>query len=185
MKNNTELQKNMPANEIADTAKDVIVSINDIKKNDTEITSEILNAFKWTQEVPDKKISVKVENGWVTLEGEVHWNFQSAAAKNTAKKIFGVTGISNKLKVITPASDTSEKADIEIALKRNLSVYDRNIRVDVVSNRVTLTGKVNSEFQKNEAGRVAVSIAGVGAIDNNLVVTEPGNMISKKSEKII
>jgi len=185
MKNNIELQKNMPADEIAHTAKDVIVSINDIKKNDNEITNEILNSFKWTQEVPDNKISVKVENGWVTLEGEVHWNFQSAAAKNAVKNVGGVTGISNNIKVLAKAGDASEKADIEIALKQDLSVYDNSIRVDVIANKVTLTGKVNSEYQKNEAGRVAVSIAGVCAIDNNLVVTEPGNMINKKSEKII
>jgi osmotically-inducible protein OsmY len=113
MKNKTDLQKNVQeaiqATEIAVNAKDGVVSINRIKQDDNEITTGILDAFKWTQEVPDNKIKVEVENGWVTLQGELRWNFQSAAAKNAVKNVLGVTGISNKIKVITKAGDASEK----------------------------------------------------------------------------
>jgi len=54
------------------------------KTSDSDIATEVLNAFKWNWEIPGDKVKVKVEDGWVTLEGNLNWNYQREAAKKTA-----------------------------------------------------------------------------------------------------
>ncbi|MFD2146179.1 BON domain-containing protein [Mucilaginibacter antarcticus] len=75
-------------------AEEIVIKYGDYgKKNDTEIANEVLNAWKWNWEVPEEKIKVKVENGWVTLEGELQWNYQREAAKKAINNLSGVLGL--------------------------------------------------------------------------------------------
>jgi osmotically-inducible protein OsmY len=140
------------------------------KKDDNEIATEIVNAFKWHWEVPSDKITAKVEKGWVTLEGQVEWNYESNAAKEAVANLLGVSGVSNNIKVKSRTEDTLEKNDIENALKRNWTVSDKDIRVAVTGHRATLTGTVDSWYQKEEAGRIAWNAPGVWNVGNELVV---------------
>jgi osmotically-inducible protein OsmY len=140
------------------------------KKDDNEIASEVVNAFKWNWRVPNGKIKVKVEKGWITLEGELQWNYQKEAAKDAVKDLVGVTGVSNSIKINPEVNEAIEKEDIETALKRNWSIYDNDIEVKVSGHRATLTGKVDSLYQKEEAGRLAFNAPGVWSVDNELVV---------------
>ncbi|MGA9027259.1 MAG: BON domain-containing protein [Steroidobacteraceae bacterium] len=140
------------------------------KKDDNEIATEIVNAFKWHWEVPADKISARVEKGWVTLDGQVEWNFQSNAAKAAVANLLGVTGVSNNLKIKSLTDDAIEKEDIESALKRNWSVSGKDIRVAVSDHKATLTGTVDSWYQKDEAGRIAWRAPGVWNVGNELVV---------------
>jgi len=129
-----------------------------------------VNAFKWHWEVPADKISARVEKGWVTLDGQVEWNFQSNAAKAAVANLLGVTGVSNNLKIKSLTDDAIEKEDIESALKRNWSVSGKDIRVAVSDHKATLTGTVDSWYQKDEAGRIAWRAPGVWNVGNELVV---------------
>ncbi len=140
------------------------------KKDDNEIATEVLNAFKWHWQIPADKIKVKVENGWVTLEGELQYNYQSEAAKDAVKNLLGVTGVSNSIQIKADANEAIEKADIESALKRNWSIYDTDINVKVSGHKATLTGTVDSWYQKNEAGKIAFNAPGVWHVDNELIV---------------
>ena len=140
------------------------------KKDDNEIANEVLNAFTWNWQVPNDKVKVRVENGWVTLEGELHWNYEREAAKDAVKNLLGVTGVTNNIKIKSDANDAIEKADIESALKRNWSIYDNDIDVQVSGHKATLTGTVDSWYQKEEAGRIAWKARGVWSVDNELVV---------------
>ena len=140
------------------------------KKDDNEIANEVLNAFTWNWQVPNDKVKVKVENGWVTLEGELHWNYEREAAKDAVKNLLGVTGVTNNIKIKSDSNDAIEKADIESALKRNWSIYDNDIDVQVSGHKATLTGTVDSWYQKEEAGRIAWKARGVWSVDNELVV---------------
>ena len=140
------------------------------KKDDNEIATEIVNAFKWHWEVPADKISARVEKGWVTLDGQVEWNFQSNAAKAAVANLLGVTGVSNNLKIKSLTDDAIEKEDIESALKRNWSVSGKDIRVAVSDHKATLTGTVDSWYQKDEAGRIAWRAPGGWNVGNELVV---------------
>jgi osmotically-inducible protein OsmY len=56
------------------------------KHDDNDIAKEIVHAYKWNWQLPDDKIHVKVENGWITLDGETNWNYQREEAKNAARE---------------------------------------------------------------------------------------------------
>ena len=140
------------------------------KKDDNDIATEILNAFKTNWQVPKDTIKVKVENGWVTLEGEVLWNYQSDVAKSAVKNLLGVTGVSNNIHVKTPIENAIEKIKIESALRRNWSINDKSIHVAVSGHKVTLTGTVNSTYQKDEANRIAWKDSGVWNVQNDIQV---------------
>jgi osmotically-inducible protein OsmY len=140
------------------------------KKNDTELANEILNALKWNWEIPSENIVVKVENGWVRLDGEVRWNYQREAAKKAVKELSGVLGVTNDIKLSAEAHDAIEKKDIQDAFTRNWSIGEKNIKVNVLNDNVTLTGTVESYYQRDEAGRIAWNAPGVTSVDNELVV---------------
>ncbi len=140
------------------------------KKDDNEIATEVLNAIKWNWEVPNDKLKVKVEKGWITLEGELSWNFQKEAAKNAVKNLLGVTGVSNNITIKAESHDAVEEKAVEDALARNWSINDRNIHVKADGKKVTLTGTVSSWYQKDEAGRIAWNAPGVWTVDNKLEV---------------
>ena len=140
------------------------------EKNDTELANDVLDTFKWSWKVPGNQIKVKVENGWVTLEGEVNWNFQSEAAKTSIENLTGVKGVENNIIIKPDHVDPIEQKDIENAIERNWSMGNHQINVLVVGNSVTLTGRINSLFQKDEAERIVWKTPGVNAIDNQLVI---------------
>jgi osmotically-inducible protein OsmY len=140
------------------------------QKDDNEVANEVLNAFRWNWSVPNDKIKVKVEKGWVTLDGELNWNYQREAAKDAVKNLLGVTGVTNNIKIKSETHDAIEKMDIENALTRNWSVSDQDIRVKVDGSKVTLEGIVNSPYQKEEAERIAWNAPGVWNVDNLLAI---------------
>jgi osmotically-inducible protein OsmY len=140
------------------------------KKDDNEIATEILSAWKWNWRIPNNKVKVKVENGWVTLEGELEWNSQKDAAKDAIKNLEGVIGVSNNITIKSETHNEVEKKSIESALKRSWSINDKDITVKVLDHNVTLTGTVNSWYQKDEAGRIAWNAPGVWFIDNELEI---------------
>ena len=139
-------------------------------KTNAEIATEVLTALKARWDVPSDKVKVKVEAGWITLTGEVGWNFQREAAKDAIKSLMGVIGVTNNIKIKSESMESVEKAGIESALKRNWAFYDDNIRVQVSGHRATLTGTVDSLYEKNEAARIAWNAPGVWSVDNELVV---------------
>jgi osmotically-inducible protein OsmY len=140
------------------------------KKDDNEIAKEVVNAFKWNWEVPNDKVKVKVENGWVTLEGELEWNYQREAAKDAVKNLMDVTGVTNSIKIKSETHDAIEKSEIEGAISRNWSLNGLDIQVKVSGTKVSLTGYVESWYQKNEAGRIAWNAPGVYSVDNQLEI---------------
>jgi len=140
------------------------------KKDDSDIATEIVNAFKWNWEVPGEKVKARVEKGWVTLEGELEWNYQSDAALEGVRNLLGVTGVTNNIKIKSKTEDAIEKAAIESALKRNWSLSDKDVRVTVSGHKATLSGTVDSWYQKDEAARLAWNAPGVGNVGNELVV---------------
>ncbi|WP_159470243.1 BON domain-containing protein [Dyadobacter sp. 3J3] len=139
-------------------------------RDDNDLANEVLNAYKWNWEIPNDKVKVKVENGWITLEGAVEWNYQREAAERLIKKLAGIKGISNLITINTEVHDEIEKMGIESALGRNWSISKQDIHVKVVGTKVTLTGTVDSWYQKDEAGRIAWNAPGVVSVDNELLV---------------
>lgn len=142
---------------------------NSWSKTDLEVANEALVGLKSNWSVPNDKVSVKVEAGWVTLEGELNWNYQREAAKTAVNNLAGVKGVSNHIKIKSETNDTIEKKDVEDALKRS-AINDSDITVSVSGTTVTLSGTVDSWYQKEEAGRIAWNTPGIWYINNELVV---------------
>ncbi len=137
---------------------------------DNEIAKEVLSALKWKWEVPSDKIKVKIEKGWVTLEGELKWNFQKEAGKSAIKNLRGVLGVINDITIKPESQDAVEENLIRDAISRNWSFNNKDIHVKVDGTRVTLSGIVDSLYQKDEAARIAWNAPGVWSVDNELVV---------------
>ncbi len=139
-------------------------------KNDAEIAREVLNGLSANWSVPNDKVTVKVENGWVTLAGDLHWNYQREAAKNAVNYLTGVKGVTNNIEIKSESKDAIEKQDVETAIARSWSVDDSDINVSVSGTTVTLTGTVDSWYQKDEAGRIAWNTPGIWFLENELAV---------------
>ena len=140
------------------------------KKNDGEIATEVLNALKLSWQIPNDKIQVKVEAGWVTLEGELSWNYQKEIAKRIATNLVDVKWVTNNITIRSERVAKVEKEDVENALNRNWSLEDKHILVSVSENKVILNGTVNSWYQKDEASRIAWQAPGIVSVDNELTV---------------
>ena len=140
-------------------------------KNDTEIANEIVNAWRWNLDVPSENLEVKVENGWVTLEGEVEWNYEKEAARKSVEKLIGVVGVSNDIALKSNYNDAVEEASIHRAFNRSWTLNDNNVHVNVDHNNVKLTGTVSSLYQKDEAARLAWNTVGVASVINELAIT--------------
>jgi osmotically-inducible protein OsmY len=142
------------------------------RRTDTEIAQAILNVFKWDTSVPDDKIEIKVEDGVVTLDGEVEWDYQRNAAKRAVERLAGVRRINNfisiKQKVI--ASDVQQK--IAAALHRSATIDAGKIAVEVTGNKVVLTGKVRSFAEEQDAVDAAWSAPGVSSVEDRLEMQE-------------
>jgi osmotically-inducible protein OsmY len=139
-------------------------------RTDNEIAGEVLDAFKWNYQVPNEGVKIKVENGWVTLDGQLQWNYQKDAAKQSAGNLVGVRGVTNNIIIKSDTKDMLEKEAIESALMRNWSIDDDDIEVQVNGNKVTLNGTVRSFYEKDEAERIAWNAPGVWNVDNELVI---------------
>jgi osmotically-inducible protein OsmY len=139
-------------------------------KSNADIANEVLNALKSNWVVPKDKVKVKVEDGWITLDGELPWNYQREAAKNSVNYLSGVKGVTNNIKVKSETHDEIEKEKVESALNRNWSLNSKDVKVKVSGTKITLTGAVGSWYQKEEAERIAWSTPGVWSVNNDLFV---------------
>ncbi|CAL4869398.1 hypothetical protein MMA231_03690 (plasmid) [Asticcacaulis sp. MM231] len=141
----------------------------DAKRDDEDIAKAAINVLAWDGNVPSDAIKVAVSNGWVTLSGQVEWYFQKEAAAQDIRRLMGVVGVSNEA-VVKPKVNTEVLAeDIEFALDR--SWFDtKRIKVTAIGGKVTLTGKVETWSDWQEASEVAWAAKGVTSIENNIVI---------------
>lgn len=139
-------------------------------KADNEIADEILESLKWAWEVPKDKVKITVENGCITLEGELEWHYQQEALKKAVSKQAGIKSITDKITIKNVSKDSIEKKDIENALERDWSIDMARINVEVTCNNVRLNGTVNSFYQKDKAERIAWNAPGVWTVTNELVI---------------
>jgi len=143
---------------------------NSVNKTNAEIATEVLIALKSNIAVPKDKITVTVEEGWVTLEGEVTWNYEREAAINAVHYLSDIKGITNSIQLKSETKNLIEAKDVADALARNCAINENDIQVDVTGKKVTLTGTVHSWYQKDEAGRIAWNTPGIWHVDNCLKV---------------
>jgi len=139
--------------------------------SDPTIGEAIRNALTWHSGVNEDLIDIKVDNGWVYLEGTVHWDYERKAAERAIENIKGVKGIINKVTIKTKNTDARDvKKHISAAFHRSATVDAGNISVSVLNNTVVLAGKVRSWVEKKQAEDVALSMPGVTDVRNNLEI---------------
>jgi osmotically-inducible protein OsmY len=144
------------------------------QRDDEDIAQAALNALKWHVWVPQDAIKVKVNKGWVTLEGKVDYKHQQTAAEVAVQDLMGVTGVSNliTLKTVVAPAASDIKVKIENALSRAAELEGEHINVEVSGNKVTLKGNVSSWAERDEAARAAWSAPGVWSVDDQLVIAD-------------
>ena len=140
-------------------------------RTDTEIARAAVDALKWKSSVPDDLIQVSVTKGWITLDGEVNWQFQRTAALEAVNDLRGVRGVTNLITVRPEASPTELKARIEAAFKRSAEVDAGKVRVESHNGEVTLRGDVRSWSERQEAERTAWAALGVTQVENLITIT--------------
>ena len=138
-------------------------------RSDGDIAIAALNALEWNYQVP-AKINVIVEKGWLTLRGEVEWDYQRTAARDAVASLVGVNGVTNEISIKSKVQQIDVKTRIEEALKRSAESEGRNITVSVQGNRVTLSGDVHSLTEIEDARVAAWSAPGVTSVQNDLKV---------------
>lgn len=142
----------------------------DLKRTDTEIAHAAVNALSWDIEVPDDKIKVRVDEGWVWLEGEVEWQYQKGAAERAVRYLTGVKGVTNSIRIKARAFAPEVRKRIEDALKRNAELDAKRISVETSDGTVTLRGTVRSWTERADAERAAWSAPGVTKVDDQLAI---------------
>ena len=143
----------------------------DNKRSDTEIAHEVVRAFRWNTQVPHDRVKAKVENGWVTLEGDVDWFYQSTAAERAVRYLAGVRGVSNLVRITPPKVSTFEVGQkIKEALRRNAELDADRITVEAHNGVVTLKGTVRSFAERRDAEYAAWSAPGVTLVDDRITV---------------
>jgi osmotically-inducible protein OsmY len=166
--------KKWRAEEDAHKVNGVIAVANDItvrvigERTDTDIAAAAVHALKWNTSVPAEKIQVTVEDGWVTLKGEVVWQYEKQEVERVVRRLWGVKGVSNLIIVKPLASPADLKKKIEDALVRSAEVDAKNITVEVQGSKAILKGKVRSWAEKQEAERTAWLAPGITSVDNQI-----------------
>jgi osmotically-inducible protein OsmY len=140
------------------------------ERSDSEIAHAAVTALRADVEVPDERITAKVSKGWLSLQGEVNWQFQRNAAERAVRYLAGVKGIANGIRVAATPARADIKLRIEAALKRAAEVDAGHIGVETEGHLVTLRGTVRSLAEKNDASRAAWGTLGVNQVANLLVV---------------
>lgn len=140
------------------------------KRSDSDIAQAAATALQLNSLVPDEKIQVLVENGRVTLTGEVDWSYQLASAEQCVRPLAGVRGLSNRITIKSRASSKDVGAQITAALTRQAAREAKHITVEVEGSVVTLWGKVHSLAEREAAVGAAFSARGVSRVVDKLEV---------------
>jgi osmotically-inducible protein OsmY len=140
-------------------------------RTDADIARSAENVLQWTTYLTKDAVKIKVEKGWVTLTGEVEWQYQRQAATAAIRYLMGVTGVSDQITIKTKVSAPVIKSDIEAALKRRARQDAQDISVSVHGADVTLTGKVHSWSERELAHTSAWGTPGVRSVVDNTTMS--------------
>jgi osmotically-inducible protein OsmY len=140
------------------------------ERTDADIAEAAIRALQWDAAVPAEKIQVTVSKGWVTLKGDVNWNFEKQDAERVVRRLTGVKGVSNLITVKPSTTPSELKKRIEDALVRNAKVDANKITVEVQGSKAVLKGAVRAWVEKEEAERVAWLAPGVTSVENRITV---------------
>ncbi len=168
--------KKWSAEEAAHRAPGVKAVANDIEvrlaseRTDADIAAAAVHALEWDAFVPADAVKVTVAKGWVTLKGEVEWQYQKSDAERVVRRLAGVRGVTNLIAVKPKVTASDLKKKIQDALVRDAQLDAGRITVEVQGSKAILRGTVRSWSEKEEAARTAWSAPGITDVDNQITV---------------
>jgi osmotically-inducible protein OsmY len=171
--------KRWAAEEAARRVRGVKAVANDIEvklpisaeRTDADIAAAAVHALEWDAMIPNDQVKVTVSEGWVTLDGEVNWQFERDDAERVVRRLTGVKGVTNLIRVKSRPTPSELKQKIEDALVRSAETDAERIIVEVQGSKVILKGTVRAWAEKQEAERVVWSAPGVTSVDNRITIS--------------
>ena len=143
---------------------------NESKRPDKEIEEAAQNALKWSSFVPEDRVKLKVKDAWITITGEVEWQFQKESVTSAVEHLVGVRGVSNFIKVRPSLNAILVKDVIKKALERSADIDAESIDIKLSGGKILLTGKVRSWGQRKEVERAVWATPGVTEVTDQLTI---------------
>ena len=142
----------------------------DHRRTDEDIAAAVVNRLDWDAAILPDTVIAQVQDGWVSLNGAVDWNFQKDAAELDVRSLLGVVGLSNQITIKPRANARDVAKGIEGALGRSWFFDPKRVGVDVEGARVRLTGSVHTEHERRLAAVTAWGSPGVAIVENDLAI---------------
>jgi osmotically-inducible protein OsmY len=152
-------------------ANDLKVKLSGAPRDDSDLARAIAHILEWNVQVPEGKIHARVSDGWVTLDGEVEYEYQRHEVERMVRNVRGVAGVTDLITVKPPVSPEKVQAVIEDAFKREAEIDARHIRVEVSDHTAKLYGHVHSLHEASAARAAAASAPGVATVESHLLVS--------------
>jgi len=144
--------------------------VSGFQRTDTEIAQAAVAAWMWNTMVPNDRVTVTVNNGWLALNGTLDWQYQKDAAARAVRDLTGVKGVTNNI-IVQPRVKTIDVRDkIEAAFKRSAEIDARRVNVTATDGKVILSGNVCSWAERQEAERAAWAAPGVTQVEDRLTI---------------
>ena len=152
-------------------ANDLKVTLAGAPRDDSDIARAIAHVLEWNVQVPEGKVHARVSDGWVTLEGDVEYDYQRHAVERSIRQVRGVVGVTDTIAVRPPVSPERVETVIEDAFRREAEIDARHIRVEVADHTAKLYGHVHSLHEAAAARAAAAAAPGVATVESHLVVS--------------
>lgn len=141
----------------------------DTVRSDEDIALAAIDRLAWDSTLPKDAIKVTVQDGWLTLTGEVGWRFEHDAAAQDVRRLWGVVGVSNQITLKPRVNTYNLTSDISNALHRSWFDHE-GVKVSANGGTVTLTGHVKSWSERDLAGSTAWASPGATDVENHLII---------------
>src|ERR1700722_6607704 len=140
------------------------------KRSDEEISGAAIGRFEWDVSIPRDAVKVTVDQGWVTLTGEVDWHYQKDAASMEFRALFGVVGVTNQITIKSTVNTSNISDEIMHALHRSWFFDPKTVYVSAQGGKVRLTGTVHSWHDRQVAAATAWAAPGATAVENDSAI---------------
>jgi osmotically-inducible protein OsmY len=139
-----------------------------LKRSDEDLALAASDALEWNIGVPHDRVKVQVQDGVVTLSGEVDWWYQKDAAEDAVRKLVGVVLLSNNIIIKSTVEPQDVKDKIESAFQRNALLHARRVTVETRGGKVILRGSVRNWAEREQVHWAAWAAPGVSEVESHI-----------------